>query len=397
MKAKLISILIFVLLFTTIMPNFIYASDTGLEVNSQNFDEIQNSYTQNSFEKLRDQAKAEINSQAGTRTKQIRETFSLGSALAAAVTTVLLTPVMIASMIITIVTRGADNTFLSGGRLVNWFTIEDTVFNRIELFDADYFLSEQNDNDFNKVIKESVAVFYYITKTIAVFAGLIMLIYLGIRMALSTVASQMAKYKDMLKDWLVSMILIFLMPYIIGLVNLISGGMVQILANITPKTFEQNLVWQVLNLVDQTTGWSYVAVVLMYLVMTFYQIKFFLMYLNRMMSMGFLIIISPLITITYSATKTPIAGKGGGKSRMFDTWFKEYTVNAFIQPLHAAIYMVFMVSAAEIFTVAPLLAVIFFMTLSRAEKIVKNILGMRKMTSIHSMSAYMPVERLKGK
>lgn len=397
MKARLIKVLIFVLLFTTIMPNFIYASDTGLEVNSQNFDEIQSSYTQNSFEKLRDQAKAEINSQAGTRTKQIRETFSLGSALAAAVTTVLLTPVMIASMIITIVTRGVDNTFLSGGRLVNWFTIEDTVFNRIELFDADYFLSEQNDNDFNKVIKESVAVFYYITKTIAVFAGLIMLIYLGIRMALSTVASQMAKYKDMLKDWLVSMILIFLMPYIIGLVNLISGGMVQILANITPKTFEQNLVWQVLNLVDQTTGWSYVAVVLMYLVMTFYQIKFFLMYLNRMMSMGFLIIISPLITITYSATKTPIAGKGGGKSKMFNTWFKEYTVNAFIQPLHAAIYMVFMVSAAEIFTVAPLLAVIFFMALSRAEKIVKNILGMRKMTSIHSMSAYMPVKRLKGK
>jgi len=114
MKSKLISLIIFVLLFTTLIPNFIYASDTGLEVNSQNFDEIQNSYTQNSFEKLRDQAKAEINTQAGTKTKQIRETFSLGSALVAAVTTVFLTPVMIVSMIITIVTRGADNTFLSG-------------------------------------------------------------------------------------------------------------------------------------------------------------------------------------------------------------------------------------------------------------------------------------------
>lgn len=397
MKAKLISILIFVLLFTTIMPNFIYASDTGLEVNSQNFDEIQNSYTQNSFEKLINEAKAEINSQAGTRTKQIRETFSLGSALAATVTTVILAPVMIVSVLITVATRDVDGTFLSGERIVNWFTIEDTVFNRIELFDADYFLSEQNDNDFNKTIKEAVAVFYYLTKTIAVLAGLIMLIYLGIRMALSTVASQIAKYKDMLKDWLVSMILIFLMPYIIGLISLISSGLVQILANITPKGFEQNLIIQIINVFNASTGWSYVAVALMYLVMTFYQIKFFLMYLNRMMSMGFLIIISPLITITYSATKTPIAGKGGGKSKMFDTWFKEYTVNAFVQPLHAAIYMVFMVSAAEIFQVAPLLAVIFFMALSRAEKIVKNILGMRKMTSIHSMSAYMPVKRLKGK
>lgn len=111
--------------------------------------------------------------------------------------------------------------------------------------------------------------------------------------------------------------------------------------------------------------------------------------------MGFLIIISPLITVTYSATKTKISGKGG-KAAMFDKWFKEYTVNAFLQPLHAAIYMVFMISAYEIFTVAPLLAVIFFAGLSRAERIVKNILGMRKMSSIHSMSAYMPVKRLKG-
>lgn len=397
MKAKLVGIIIFVLLFTTIMPNFIYASDTGFEINSQNFDEIQSSYNQGSFEKLRDEAKADITAAAGTKTKTLKGTFSLGSSLAAAVVSVFLAPVMIVSIIITIITRGADHAFLQNGRIINWFTIEDTVFNKIELFDADYFLAEQNDNDFNKVIKESVAVFYYITKTIAVLCGLLMLIYLGIRMAISTVASEMAKYKDMLKDWLVSMILIFLMPYIIGLVNMISGGLVQILANLCPATFEQNLVTQVINIIDNTSGWSYVAVVLMYLVMTFYQIKFFLMYLNRMMSMGFLIIISPLITITYSATKTKISGKGGGKSRVFDTWFKEYTINAFIQPLHAAIYMVFMVSAAEIFTVAPLLAVIFFMALSRAEKIVKNILGMRKMTSIHSMSSYMPVKRLRGK
>lgn len=395
MKAKLAGMIILVLLFTAILPNYIYADIEGFDINTSNFDEIQNNYKQDSFEKLRDEAKADIKAEAGTRTKQIRETFSLGSALAGAVVAVIVAPVMIVSIVITIVTRGADNVFLKGGRIVNWYTIEDTVFNKIPLFDADYFLTDSNDSDFNKVIKDSVAVFYYITKTVAVLCGLIMLIYLGIRMAISTIASDMAKYKDMLKDWLVSMILIFLMPYIIGLVNLISGGLVQIFANMCPKTFEQNLVWQVLNLVDQTSGWSYVAVVAMYLVMTFYQIKFFLMYINRMLSMGFLIIISPLITVTYSATKTKISGKGG-KAAMFDKWFKEYTVNAFLQPLHAAIYMVFMISAYEIFTVAPLLAVIFFAGLSRAERIVKNILGMRKMSSIHSMSAYMPVKRLKG-
>ena len=80
---------------------------------------------------------------------------------------------------------------------------------------------------------------------------------------------------------------------------------------------------------------------------------------------------------------------------MLERWFKEYSINAFIQPLHAAIYIVFIASAREIFTVAPLLAVIFFAALSRTERIVKNILGMRKMSSIHSMSGYLPIKKRK--
>ena len=131
----------------------------------------------------------------------------------------------------------------------------------------------------------------------------------------------------------------------------------------------------------------------MYLVLTFYQIKFFLLYINRLLSMGFLIVISPIMAATYSINKTKISGKGG-KSKIFAQWFREYCVNAALQPLHAAIYLVFIVTANQIFAAAPLLAVLFFATLSSAENIVKNILGMRKMSSIHSMSSYMPANKL---
>lgn len=386
MKSKLIGVIIFVLMFTTLMPNFIYASDIDFDINTQDFKTIQENYGEEEFNKLRQEGKADINASAGTKTRQIRETLSLGASLAGVVTTVILYPVMIVSMFITVTARG-NEAFFSDGRLINWYTIEDTVFGRIEMFDADYFTYDANDQNFNGRIKNSVAVFYYVMKIIAVIIGLIMLIYVGIKMAISTVASSQAKYKEMLKDWLVSMILIFAMPYIITLINTLANGMTAIFASLSPKSFEQNLVLQVMNVLGQTTGWSHVAVALMYIVMTFYQIKFFIMYTIRMLSMGFLILISPLITITYAATKTPIEGKGG-KAQMFNLWMKEYCVNAFIQPVHAAVYMVFMVSAYEIFTVAPLLSVIFFISLSRAEKIVKNIFGMRKMSSINSMSEY---------
>ncbi len=69
-------------------------------------------------------------------------------------------------------------------------------------------------------------------------------------------------------------------------------------------------------------------------------------------------------------------------------WMNEYSVNVFIQPVHAAVYMVFIVTAGTIFDKAPFLTVLLFMSLSRTEKIVKNVLGMRNRTSINSMSEY---------
>lgn len=239
MKNKLIAVIIFVLLATALLPNFIYATDLeDLEVNTQDFQTIQDAYGEDSWKKFRDEAKADIDVEAGKKTKQIRETFSLGAGIASAVGALVLLPFTIVSGTLTVITRGADEFLIKGesisawdeskradlgkigGYSINWYTIEDTVFGQIGLFDADYFITDSSKDETNKAIKEAVAIFYYITKVIAVVMGLIMLIYLGIRMAASTIASDIAKYKDMLKDWLVSMVLIFAMPYIIGFINL---------------------------------------------------------------------------------------------------------------------------------------------------------------------------------
>ena len=87
------------------------------------------------------------------------------------------------------------------------------------MFDTNFFLIKSGKSTANTAVKEAVSIYYYIMKVIAVVLELIMLIYLGIRMALSTIASETAKYKEMLKDWLVSIVLIFAMPYIIGFIN----------------------------------------------------------------------------------------------------------------------------------------------------------------------------------
>ena len=219
MKSKLISIIIAVLLFTSLAPNFIYATDIDYDINFQDYNEVTESYGEDSFETLSEDGKAKLTSKNGSKVKNAEGNLSLGSSLVGAVVGVLYTPLIVVSALMSMISR--EEVFDFKNRQVNWYTIEDTVYNRIDLFDANYFIKDSNDATFNGKIKNAVAVFYYLTKIIAVVIGLLMLIYIGIKMAISTIASDIAKYKDMLKDWVVSMILIFIMPYIIGIINIL--------------------------------------------------------------------------------------------------------------------------------------------------------------------------------
>lgn len=256
MKTKLIGIIIFVLLCNAIIPNFIYATDIEFDINTQTMEDM--NYSESSWEKYREDGKADINAANGRKTKEIKETFSLGAGLASAVGGLIMGPVVMVSALMTITARGSNvlinrngtpvtnsnliNIFDWGDILINWYTIEDTVFGTIDLFNADYFMETSGiKNDANKAIKESVATWYYILSTLAVLINLLVLIYIGIKMALSTVASSIAKYKEMLKDWLVSMILIFTLPYIIGFINLLCSGFVELLCVIKENVISRRI------------------------------------------------------------------------------------------------------------------------------------------------------------
>lgn len=62
-----------------------------------------------------------------------------------------------------------------------------------------------------------------------------------------------------------------------------------------------------------------------------------------MITVGFLIIIAPLITITYSIDKI-----GDGKAQALNAWLKEISYNILIQPFHCVIYLAFFGAIYEI-------------------------------------------------
>ena len=357
MKSKIAGILILILLFFAVIPAESYCAE--------------GEYSPESFKQIINSGKASVKSSGMNVFKTIdlsQASIKGGTQLVVSILTI---PFIIAQGFV---------AFVSNGNPLNTVTVQSLVFNQNPLTDADY--TATTINIYNNVVKKSVLSWFYGMRLLAIALSLAMLIYMGIRMAMSSVAQDKAKYKSMFIDWAFSFGFVFLMQYVIVLAMSISHLIVNLFANIEIVSFEQNLkTYNMFNyLLGNYNGLVFAALAFMYCIIIFYQIKFFLFYVRRLLAVGFLIIIAPLITITYSMDKAK-----DRKSQIFDTWMREFLGNMFIQPLHAGIYVVFIATANSIFTVAPILSIFLFLSLDRAEKIMKNIFGLKKMSSMRDL------------
>ncbi len=270
---------------------------------------------------------------------------------------------------------------------------EDILFNKLAITDINFFSIDTfgtgdhtknlsgNDNPI-KLLKQNVATWYMTLRTLAIIILLVVLIYIGIRMAISSVASEKAEYKKMFKNWAVSLALVFLLHYIILLVISVNNVFVNILAgigdkvlNFDDKVFSNYMSQMVINGMLPAPATLGVSSAVLYFGMVALTFIFLIMYIKRMITIAFLILISPVITITYSIDKI-----GDGKAQAFSAWMKEFFHNVLIQPFHCIIYLaltsVAMNIAVESWSLAgTTLAILTLFFVLQAETIIKNIFG----------------------
>ncbi len=419
---KLISImLVMLLLFNFIFCNGTYAReasssptkaeevmmDNAPQTNTAGADILENgetSLTQNSSEKVSTSA------------------LSYGASIVGVITGILARIINVIVLQIDILlaqlTYGKE-TVDGAERTVYWLTIERIVFNRVPLFNINYFDGDEdaifdtkNSNaktynvgnltvfadPNNNAIKVGIAKVFYISRTIALAIGLLVLIYIGIRMAISTVATEQARYKKMLISWVESVLIIFLMLYIMSFTirfgEIITTALYnleqQVISLVTDDsntsstenvTFEEKIRNQTINYTTNKSGLDLTFWSIVYWLLLLMEFKFFWTYIKRFLMIGFLIAVSPLITITYSIDKA-----GDGRAQAFSTWMKEFITNILIQPLHALIYIIFVLTANNIAEEAPIIAVVFFLAMGTVEKMVKVIFNMSALRGIHDVN-----------
>lgn len=225
---------------------------------------------------------------------------------------------------------------------VGTLSLDSIFFNKVTLLDINVFNLKRaepsqylsNENVIYK-IRKNIATWYYAFRNFAIVFGLLALVYIGIKMAISELAESKAKYKKMLMDWFVSIILIFVLHYFIIMVVNLNNGIIKILDNsretlaqaisderdaqrqeINVSTIDLGTMISDLLIPDTTIqaqlleeafsisfvrGFGASILFILLIMITF---VFFIQYIKRMAIISFLTIISPLITIMYSIDKS---------------------------------------------------------------------------------------------
>lgn len=284
--------------------------------------------------------------------------------------------------------EGANNIITSiansaGGSDIEFLTTEMILKNRVPITSIDFFTNANT--DILNSIRANIAGWYYTLRNLAIACSTCTLIYLAIRMALSTTAIEKATYKTYITSWVISFILIFTLQFIIvGVIELNNqlAGMFD-LDNIFENSTEENVTLEdvISRLHDDALiafdedGVS-MAATIAYAGIIYITGVFLYIYLYRMVIVAFLIIISPLVTITYAIDR------GQGKnSQSLNNWLKEFIFAIIIQPVHLLLYSMLIPVALNVISndeVAGCIVMVFMLVfIWKAEGIIKAVFGIK--------------------
>lgn len=221
-------------------------------------------------------------------------------------------------------------------------TVDKIIFNQVPLLDVNIFTDTAagytlKEDSSLLIIRDSVATWYYIIRNVTIAVMLVILIYVGIRMALSTIASEKAQYQRMLVSWLVGFIIIFVIHYFLLLVLNINSTILGWITGAQDNLGYEDSIYETVRTKAYEIKFSSGMVgTILYIVLIILMLKFLYIYLKRFLAVCILIVMAPMMGASYAISKVRT-----GKAKAFTRWMKDYTLLVLIQSVHALIYTCF--------------------------------------------------------
>lgn len=243
-------------------------------------------------------------------------------------------------------------------------------------------------------LQKTIADWYISFRNIAIVGLLSVLIYLGIRIVISSTAGDKAKYKENLQNWVVALCLVFFIHFIMSGLLMITDQVNDLFdetANngIVVKVdsgnikFRTNLIGYVRFSAQSKSMYNTVAYSLLYMVLVIYTCVFTVMYFKRFLYMAFLTMIAPLVALTY-----PMDKAGDSKAQAFNMWFKEYVMHLILQPVHLILYVALVSSAMDLVKNNIIYGLVAIGFLIPAEKLIKKMFRLEGTQTVSGIGSF---------
>lgn len=279
------------------------------------------------------------------------------------------------------------------------------IFNRVNILDPNFFTASET-LSVSGPIKEVILNMFNTFQVLGISILVITAMIIGIKYALSVIASEKAQFKEALGKWIMGIIILFTIRYFLFGVFLLNEQIVEaaskVAANVefTVSIFDAIPVYgnMVKNIVQKVTGsvpeWpisGYLGLTVKHIAQGFggnlfsgiaafvimgQTVAILIMYLKRVFYSILLAIIAPLI-ITMDTVYKSI----GKQSKLFANWLKEFIIIVFMQSIHALFLVVVLLileqteTALNSLIVQGIVAVMLTSGLVRFEKTFKKLFG----------------------
>lgn len=259
---------------------------------------------------------------------------------------------------------GKTANWMLGVALNKTLTIDDIVFNTYDEIRLDYFnfgLKGNTVTSNSKLInalKTPINKCYNVFTQIAIIGYMIVLVYIGIQLLLnSTSADKKASAKNALVYWVTGIVILFFYPYAMKYIILAEDAFVRDIGRESQSPASKQLFQDGANyemIADMDTAITYDAsdkdymsrigyeaqqtrsltLSLAYLILTWQLIMLVVYYYKRAFTVAFLIMVFPLVALTYIFDKL-----NDGKSQALSAWTREFVIDVVIQIFHAVVYV----------------------------------------------------------